>query len=126
MKCSKLGQLTAFKGTVTRTTEVRPELVIGVFRCLGCLLPSDPVEQQFRYTEPKRCRTVNCNCSKWDLLPSSSIFSDFQKIRVQDDPSELLEGGMPKSFDVVLRNELCDVAQPGDNCVFTGTLCVAP
>jgi DNA replication licensing factor MCM6 len=24
LKCHKLGQLTAFKGTVTRTTEVRP------------------------------------------------------------------------------------------------------
>ena len=104
MKCEKLGQLTAFKGTVTRTTEVRPELVSGVFRCLGCQQPSDPIEQQFKYTEPKKCRTMNCASNKWDLLPSMSVFSDFQKIKVQDDPSELSEGGMPRSFEVILRN----------------------
>lgn len=60
------------------------------------------------------------------MLPSSSLFSDFQKIRVQDDPSQLAEGGMPRSFEVILRNDLCDKAQPGDTCVFTGMLCVAP
>lgn len=45
---------------------------------------------------------------------------------MQDDPSELYEGGMPKSIEVILRNDLCDTAQPGDNCTFTGMLCVVP
>lgn len=33
---------------------------------------------------------------------------------------------MPRSLDVVLRNEIVDVAKPGDKCVFIGTLIVVP
>lgn len=116
----------AFKGTVTRTTEVRPELLKGVFKCLGCQLPSPPIEQQFKYTEPRKCATMNCASNRWQLIPAKSHFSDFQKIRVQDDPSELPEGGMPRSIEVILRNDLVDTAQPGDTCIFIGMLCVVP
>ena len=73
-------------------------MIKGVFKCLGCQLPSEPIEQQFKYTEPKKCQKANCVANKWQLLPALSQFSDFQKIRVQDDPSELPEGGMPRSF----------------------------
>lgn len=36
LKCGLLGQLRSFKGTVTRTSEVRPELISGVFHCKNC------------------------------------------------------------------------------------------
>lgn len=104
LKCDKLGKLVAFKGTVTRTAEVRPELKKGVFRCMGCHQPSKEIQQNFKYTEPKKCGTQNCASNRWQLLPKMSVFNDFQKIRVQDDPSELAEGGMPRSIEVILRN----------------------
>ena len=62
-------------------------MIRGVFKCQGCQLPSAPVEQQFKYTEPKKCMKPNCVSDRWELLPALSQFSDFQKIRVQDDPS---------------------------------------
>ena len=33
---------------------------------------------------------------------------------------------MPRSMDVILRNEIVDTAKPGDRCIFTGTLVVVP
>ena len=111
---------------MTRTAEVRPELKKGVFKCMGCLVPSKEVEQQFKYTEPKKCATPNCASNRWELIPRLSYFNDFQKIRVQDDPSETPEGGMPRSMEVILRNDICEAAQPGDSCTFTGMLCVIP
>lgn len=33
---------------------------------------------------------------------------------------------MPRSIDIILRNEMVDKAKPGDCCVFTGTLIVVP
>jgi DNA replication licensing factor MCM6 len=33
---------------------------------------------------------------------------------------------MPRSIDVVLRNEIVDQAKPGDRCVFVGSLIVVP
>jgi DNA replication licensing factor MCM6 len=37
-------------GTVTRTSEVRPELIFGNFTCDVCQLEQDMCEQQFKYT----------------------------------------------------------------------------
>lgn len=50
LKCSYLGRLITLKGTVTRTSEVRPELKVGVFKCRGCGKLSKEVVQQFKYT----------------------------------------------------------------------------
>ena len=33
LKTEKLGQLISIQGTLTKTTEIRPELVIGAFKC---------------------------------------------------------------------------------------------
>ena len=33
---------------------------------------------------------------------------------------------MPRSIDVVLHNETCDAARPGDKCIFVGSLTVVP
>jgi len=41
----------AISGTVTRSSEVRPELLLGSFKCLECGVTIKNVEQQFRYTE---------------------------------------------------------------------------
>ena len=50
LKCNLLGKLITLRGTVTRTSEVRPELRVGVFKCRFCNQLSKPIVQQFRYT----------------------------------------------------------------------------
>lgn len=57
LKCQYLGRLIKIKGTVTRTSEVRPELKVGVFKCKSCGKISKDIVQQFKYTEPKKCTT---------------------------------------------------------------------
>lgn len=51
MTTQKVGQLVAVSGTVTRTSEVRPELLVGTFRCNQCGVILRDIEQQFKYTE---------------------------------------------------------------------------
>ncbi len=51
LRCDKIGHLTTISGTVTRSTEVRPELVRGHFICDVCGFENKDVAQQFRYTE---------------------------------------------------------------------------
>jgi DNA replication licensing factor MCM6 len=51
LKMARIGQLVSISGTVTRTSEVRPELVSGTFVCEGCRATIRDVEQQFKYTE---------------------------------------------------------------------------
>jgi DNA replication licensing factor MCM6 len=60
LRTSKLGQLTAFSGTVTRSSEVRPELLYGAFKCLDCNTIIRGVPQQFKYSPPVLCTNPSC------------------------------------------------------------------
>ena len=51
LKTAKVGQLLTISGTVTRSSEVRPELWFGTFVCTACNSVVRNVEQQFKYTE---------------------------------------------------------------------------
>lgn len=51
LRTDKIGKLGSISGTVTRTSEVRPELVYGTFVCTECKGVVKDVEQQFKYTE---------------------------------------------------------------------------
>lgn len=123
----KVGQLCTFSATVTRTTEVRPELVSGTFECGACSKLMKNVAQQFKYTEPTICVDPQCQNKKmWSLDVSRSKFVDWQKCRAQENSSDIPPGSMPRSIDVILRNETCEQCKPGDNASFTGTLIVVP
>ena len=54
LRTDKIGQLVSISGTVTRTSEVRPELLVGTFRCQDCNAIVRDVEQQFKYTEARQ------------------------------------------------------------------------
>lgn len=60
LKAGKLGRLVSFAGTVTRTSEVRPELYLATFKCNECGERVRNVEQQFKYTQPLICSNSTC------------------------------------------------------------------
>ena len=51
LRTDKIGTLMSISGTVTRTSEVRPELLFGSFICEVCNGLINDIEQQFKYTE---------------------------------------------------------------------------
>ncbi|KAF8522892.1 MCM-domain-containing protein [Hysterangium stoloniferum] len=127
LRTERIGTLMSISGTVTRTSEVRPELVYGSFICAECGGTVNEVEQQFKYTEPNLCPNPTCgNRSAWTLSIDNSKFTDWQKVRIQENPSEIPTGSMPRSLDVILRGEMVERAKAGDRCVFTGTFIVVP
>ncbi|KAH7887383.1 MCM2/3/5 family-domain-containing protein [Phlebopus sp. FC_14] len=127
LRTDKIGTLMSISGTVTRTSEVRPELLYGSFVCEVCGGLVNEIEQQFKYTEPSLCPNPTCgNRIAWQLQIDSSKFTDWQKVRIQENPSEIPTGSMPRSLDVILRSELVERAKAGDKCVFTGTFIVVP
>jgi DNA replication licensing factor MCM6 len=60
LKTGRIGRLVSVSGTVTRSSDVRPELLRGTFSCRKCGLVAVDVEQQFIYTEPQRCAIEPC------------------------------------------------------------------
>ena len=55
-----------------------------------------------------------------------SVFSDWQKLKVKENPNDIPTGSMPRTIDVILRNELVEKAKPGEKCNFIGTFIVVP
>ncbi|KDQ15120.1 hypothetical protein BOTBODRAFT_109338 [Botryobasidium botryosum FD-172 SS1] len=127
LRTGLIGRLVSISGTVTRTSEVRPELLYGTFICQECQGTVPEVEQQFKYTEPLMCLNPLCgNRISWQLNIEQSKFADWQKVRIQENANEIPTGSMPRSLDVILRSELVERAKAGDKCVFTGTFIVVP
>lgn len=125
LRSEQIGELSAISGTVTRTSEVRPELLLASFTCGNCEDPFLNVEQQFRYTEPPMCQTCQTKVD-WKLDIEKSTFVDWQRIRVQENAQEIPAGSMPRTMDVILRNDNVESAKAGDKVVLTGTLVVIP
>jgi len=79
------------------------------------------------HRQPNLCPNPTCgNRSAWQLQIDTSKFTDWQKVRIQENPSEIPTGSMPRSLDVILRSELVERAKAGDKCVFTGSFIVVP
>lgn len=51
IRAADVGHLISISGTVTRTSEVRPEILYGTYRCEECYSIIKDVEQEFKYTE---------------------------------------------------------------------------
>ncbi|KIK29092.1 hypothetical protein PISMIDRAFT_89712 [Pisolithus microcarpus 441] len=80
LRTDKIGTLMSISGTVTRTSEVRPELLYGSFICEVCGGLVNEIEQQFKYTEPSLCPNPTCgNRVAWQLQIDTSKFTDWQK-----------------------------------------------
>ncbi|KAK4687039.1 DNA replication licensing factor MCM6, partial [Tremellales sp. Uapishka_1] len=133
LRMNRIGQLMSISGTVTRTSEVRPELVSGTFTCESCHMTIRDVEQQFKYTEvgdvssllllltpvkPALCQNSTCNNqSGWQLNIEQSKFSDWQKVRIQENANEIPTGSMPRSFTgtFIVVPDVSQLGLPGVN-----------
>jgi DNA replication licensing factor MCM6 len=129
LRTEKLGRLVSICGTVTRTTEIKPELLVGTFQCNNCQREISGVAQQFKVTEPAMCPTRNCgNRTSWTSLPRAQTtrWGEWQRLRLQENENEVPAGSMPRSMDVIVRDENCERCKPGDKVLITGSLIVVP
>lgn len=67
-------------------------------------------------------RIVVNSCYK--LINRNSLIS--KKVRIQETQAELPRGCIPRSVEIILRNEIVESVQAGDRYDFTGTLVVVP
>ncbi|KAF2873325.1 MCM2/3/5 family-domain-containing protein [Massariosphaeria phaeospora] len=127
LRTASIGSLLSISGTATRTSEVRPELSMATFVCEACNTVVPNIEQTFKYTEPTQCPNTTCmNREGWRLDIRQSTFVDWQKVRIQENSSEIPTGSMPRTMDVILRGEMVDRSKAGEKCIFTGTVIVIP
>jgi len=123
------GRLVTICGTVTRTTDIKPELLVATWKCNECQREISGVAQEFKVTTPARCPTKNCgNTTNWKLLAESrsTRWGDWQRVRLQENENEVPAGSMPQTMDVIVRDEGTERCKAGDKVQITGSLIVVP
>lgn len=126
LKTDKIGRLVSVIATVTRSSEVRPELLLASYKCNICGTLHSNIEQQFQYTEPQICLHPNCKSKNFLMLLDSCVFVDWQRLRVQENADEIPPGSMPRCMDIICRNNCVESAKAGDKVIFTGMVTVIP
>jgi len=116
---SEINQFVAFKGVITKRTEVMHKVKKATYRCELC----DHEESYFvtkEFRPPRKCQ----NCKKLSLVQveEKSDFVDIQRAEVQ----ELLErvrGGAPAArVELLLEDDLVNIIAPGDNVEIAGIM----
>lgn len=135
---SHIGQLVELVGTVTRTSDVQPELILGTFRCASCGEVIPNVSQEYKFSEPVSCPRCSARSgvggTTFELMTDQCIFVDTQRIRLQESIADTASNGdagdptciTPASYDVILRGTFAGVLKPGDHVNLTGCFIVQP
>lgn len=114
-------RLISVSGLVQKSSEVRPRLLLGVFKCRRCECKTEIVQRETGYIEPFECSNETCGRKgPFDLLKKESVFVNYQMIRIQESPEELRGGVPPQALDVRIEGELVGDVVPGNRITVTG------
>jgi replicative DNA helicase Mcm len=116
-----IGRLVLVTGIIVRASAVQPFITNAAYRCTSCgeMILMEQTDQFLK--TPTQC--PSCNSRRgFELVPKESVFIDSQRITIQERPEELPAGQLPRSVNVELKDDVVDVARPGDRISLTGTL----
>ncbi|KAJ2157910.1 DNA replication licensing factor mcm8 [Coemansia sp. RSA 552] len=123
LKSSLVGKLVTVRGTVVRTSPIKPLLVQAQYSCARCGASQLVKIIEGKYEAPAKCTTQGCKSRVFEVdrgVDTSTRTVDWQQIRIQekinDDPRD--PGRVPRSIEAELLNDLVDSVVPGDvvNC----------
>ena len=122
-----LNGMITVRGVVTRRTAVLPEQAIVRYNCTRCGVLIGPVAVERDKPPPRiNCPTSQCanaNGGKkgaFEINSSMTHYRNFQKIVLQESPSSVPAGRLPRTKEVILLWDLVDSCRPGEEIEVTG------
>ena len=113
-----INKLIAVSGMVVRTSEVKPLAKKIGYRCLSCGEINEAQLKSLVLKKPLKCK--QCSEKELEMDPDTSIFIDFQMVRLQELPEDLPAGHLPHYLEVTVIGDLVDQCRPGDRILLTG------
>lgn len=120
LRFTHLNKMIKVTGVVTRRTAVFPQMRVIVSYCNRC-------------GEKKGPLSYNCNddidlgvcgnCQSkgpFTTAMDETIYRNYQKITLQETPSSVPAGRVPRQKELILLGDLIDIARPGDEIEVTG------
>ena len=124
LRSRDLGRMVSIKGIVKKSSEVRPRLYLGAFKCANCDDYTFVLQHDIRISKPQACERCGLGAGKtrFTLVPEASIFMDVQKVELLDLPEEMRGGEQPQRITAYLFEDLAGRLVPGDRVILNGVL----
>jgi len=120
-----ISRLIMVHGIIVRSSSVTPLVVRATFRCPVCGELNHIEQSGQTIQKPQKC--IACDNRKgFTLVPRESLFIDSQNVAIQERPEDLPPGQLPRSVHVELKDDLVDIARPGDRITLTGFIRLLP
>jgi len=120
LRCTHLNRLVNIHGVVTKRSRVSNEVKRLYLRCAKCNFPSGPFDVQGeKDLKPGTC--IECQSKgPWRVDRQKTLYRNHQKITLQESPSSVQPGKMPRSKEVILTGDQVDSVRPGDALLLHG------
>lgn len=124
VKAQHIGKLVTVRGIVTRSTEVKPMMVVATYTCDQCGAETYQPVNSLSFMPLAMCPSEDCRVNKAGgrlyLQTRGSKFIKFQELRIQEHSDAVPVGNIPRSLTVLCRGETTRQALPGDHVSVTG------
>jgi len=114
-----MNKLVCVTGVCTKRSNVLNQVKRLYLRCAKC----NYLTNAFEVADEKDLRPGACvECSSrgpWRVDRQKTLYRNYQKITLQESPSSVEPGKMPRSKDVILSGDLADTVRPGDEMNLT-------
>lgn len=124
LKSHNIGRFVSLRGNVVRVSNMRPLVATLEFECARCRRRETVHVQDGKYVARTICSAESCRSKALGLSRSSARMVDWQKIRLQELPSEDAQesGRVPRTVEVELTHDLVDSCVPGDTVTISGVV----
>ncbi len=126
IRSRSMGRLVTIRGMIVRSSDVKPCCVVATYICDACGSEIYQVVKNKREFLPQRiCPTPQCRRQggvqdTLHLQTRGSKFEKFQELKIQELPSQVPMGHVPRSMSVHCRGEMTRLATPGDVVTIDG------
>ena len=124
LRSKHLGRLVAVSGLVRKATIPKLKMIRAHFKCAKCDADKWENQKGMYLVEPLMCDNEGCNktAPKFILQEESCVYSDTQKIEIQESPEGLRGGAQPERISAYITDDIAGKVSAGNKVILNGII----
>ncbi|MDR2698929.1 MAG: minichromosome maintenance protein MCM [Candidatus Methanoplasma sp.] len=126
LRAKHLGKLVAVEGLARKATTVKPRMTRALFRCSRCGAEIWENQRGVLMREPLMCSNPDGSCNKqatqFELDAKASVYTDTQKIEIQESPEGLRGGAQPERITGFVEDDIAGIITAGNRITINGII----
>lgn len=126
LRADHLNKFVAVEGLARKVTAVKPRMTAALFTCARCGSEIWVDQPGMIIREPMMCNNPEGSCNKsgvrFLLNDKESVYTDTQKIEIQESPEGLRGGAQPERITGFVEDDVAGLVTAGNRITFNGIL----